>query len=60
MGNGFLTYESDRIRIHLTPDLVADRVVLKEPFAGELSLREAAEMYVMLDGISASARFLLV
>jgi putative selenate reductase len=60
MGNGFLTYESDKIRIQLTPDLVADEVVLKETFEGELSLREAAEMYVVLDGVSASATFLLV
>ena len=60
MGNGFLTYESDKIRIHLTPDLVADQAVLKEAFDGELSLREAAEMYVVLNGISASATFLLV
>jgi putative selenate reductase len=60
MGNGFLTYESDKIRIHLTPDLVADQVALKEAFDGELSLREAAEMYVVLNGISASAAYLLV
>ena len=60
MGNGFLTYENDKIRIHLSPDLVADKVVLKETFDGELSMREAAEMYVVLDGISASAAFLLV
>ena len=59
MGNGFLTFENDKIRIHLSPDLVADKVVLKEAFDGELSMREAAEMYVVLDGISASAAFLV-
>ena len=60
MGNGLLTYESDMLRLHLSPDLVADDMVLKKTFDGELSLREAAEMYVVLDGISASAGFLLV
>jgi putative selenate reductase len=59
MGNGFVTFENDKIRIHLSPDLVADKVVLKETFDGELSMREAAEMYVVLDGIAASAAFLL-
>jgi putative selenate reductase len=60
MGNGFLTYENDNVRIHLSPDLVADDMDLKEPFDGELSLTEAAEMYVVLNGVSASAAFLLV
>ncbi len=59
MGNGLLTYENDKVCIHLTPDMVADQVVLKEAFEGELSLREAAEMYVVLDGLSTSAAFLL-
>jgi len=59
VGNGLLTYESDKVRIHLSPDLVADDMVLKETFEGKLSLREAAEMYVVLGGISASAGFLL-
>jgi putative selenate reductase len=60
MGNGLLTFENRKIRIRLSPDFVADEVVLKERFAGELSLKEAAEMYVLLEGITASARFLLV
>jgi putative selenate reductase len=60
MGNGFVTYENDKIRVRLSPDLVADELVLKETFSGELSLRPAAEMYMVLDGISASAAFLLM
>jgi hypothetical protein len=32
---------------------------LKEPFDGTISLREAAEMYVVLEGITASAPYLM-
>jgi putative selenate reductase len=59
LGNGSVIYENDKIRIRLSADFDADEVSLKEPFDGTISLREAAEMYVVLEGVAASASFLL-
>jgi len=60
ISNGSVFYENDRIRIHLSADFDAADVSLKEPFDGMLSLREAAEMYVVLEGIMASAPYLMM
>jgi len=60
MGDGYLIYENNKVQIHLSADFEADEVLLKETFDGELSLREAAEMYVLLEGVAASAPFLLL
>ena len=59
LGNGLLTFENAQMRLHLTPDFVADQVDLKQPFEGTVSLKQAAEMYVILEGVAASAPFLL-
>jgi putative selenate reductase len=59
MGNGLLTFENAQMRIRLAPDFVADQVNLKKKFEGRLSLKEAAEMYVIHQGITASAPFLV-
>ena len=58
--DGRMSYENDRVRIDLTASFEASGLSLKETFGGQLSLREAAEMYVVLQGIRASASFLLV
>jgi putative selenate reductase len=57
--DGAVIYENDKIRIHLSADFDADEVSLKEPFDGTISLRGAAEMYVVLEGITASAPYLM-
>ncbi|MFN2241334.1 MAG: FAD-dependent oxidoreductase, partial [Anaerolineae bacterium] len=57
--DGAVIYENDKIRIHLSADFDADEMSLKEPFDGTISLREAAEMYVVLEGITASAPYLM-
>jgi putative selenate reductase len=58
--NGGITFENGNARIGLSASFEAGELSLKEAFDGELSLREAAEMYVVLQGITASASFLLV
>ncbi|HSR33366.1 MAG TPA: FAD-dependent oxidoreductase, partial [Anaerolineae bacterium] len=59
MGNGLLTFENALVRIHVTPDFVSDELILKEAFDGMFSLKQAAEMYVILEGVVASIPFLL-
>jgi putative selenate reductase len=50
--------EDRRVRLRLSSDWrILDRK-LKEPFEGQLSLRAAAEMLVLLQGVSGSAAFL--
>ena len=58
--NGSITFENDNVRIGLSASFEAGELSMKEAFDGELSLREAAEMYVVLQGITTSASFLLV
>jgi hypothetical protein len=58
--NSSITFENDNVRIGLSASFEAGELSMKEVFDGELSLREAAEMYVVLQGITASASFLLV
>ncbi len=55
-----IVYENGKIRVQLSASFEAAEVLLKETFGGKISLREAAEMYVVLRGIAASASFLLV
>jgi putative selenate reductase len=57
---GVMTYEDDRVRVQFSSGFAIDGATLKQSFDGGLSLREAAEMYVVLEGIRASASFLLV
>jgi putative selenate reductase len=58
--NSSITFENDNVRIGLSASFEAGELSMKEVFDGQLSLREAAEMYVVLQGITASASFLLV
>jgi putative selenate reductase len=54
-----LTFENAHLRVSLTPEFRVLEMVLKEPFEGVYSLRMAAEMALILDGIGASAAYLL-
>jgi putative selenate reductase len=56
---GRLTYENPHVRLRLLPDWRIEESVLKEPFEGTLSLREAAEMAVLLKGVERSLGFLV-
>ena len=57
--DGHLVYETGEVRLRLTPGLVLLEATLKAPFAGVLSLRPAAEMAVVLEGVSSSLPHLL-
>jgi putative selenate reductase len=58
--SGTVTYENSKVQLELSAGFQADELWLKESFDGVLSLRQAAEMYVVLEGVAASATFLLV
>jgi putative selenate reductase len=55
---GQLTFENDRVRLDLSPELEIRQMELKVAFAGTLSLRTAAEMAVILAGVRSSLPFL--
>ncbi len=57
-GNG-LVFETPSVRVQLSNDCVVETVSLKASFEGTLSLRQAAEMAVILDGIAGSAPFVV-
>jgi putative selenate reductase len=57
---GAVRYEDDEIRVALTREWQVTDLVAKAAFAGTRSLVPAAEMLVLLDGISASLPFLLM
>jgi putative selenate reductase len=59
MNNGSITFEDAQVRISLSPDLAIRDMDLKESFEGTFSLKEAAQMALILKGITASAPFLL-
>jgi putative selenate reductase len=52
-------YEDARVRVRLSPAFEVVEMALREPFAGTLSLRPAAEMAVVLRGIQESLPFLV-
>jgi putative selenate reductase len=58
--NGALTFENGQVLIGLSPDLSVTEMALKEPFEGNLSLKKAAEMVLILKGLTSSAPFLFV
>ena len=58
-GDGF-TYETAQANIRFAPDSGLLEMALREPFEGVLSLREAAEMAVLLQGVTESLPFLPV
>jgi putative selenate reductase len=54
-----ITWENEALRVALSPDWEVREMVLKEPFGGWVSLREAAEMAVILRGVQSSLAFLV-
>jgi putative selenate reductase len=58
--NGSLVYENAYVRLGLTPEFRVVEMTLKQAFEGTLSLREAAEMAVILTGVRESLPSLLV
>jgi putative selenate reductase len=59
LAKGEHLFEDDHVRLTLSPSFEVRKSVLKGPFGGTRSLREAAEMAVLLQGLKASALFLL-
>jgi putative selenate reductase len=55
---GGLVFESDQVRLALSPEFEIRKMAVKEPFAGTLSLRGAAEMAMILEGVQSSLPFL--
>jgi putative selenate reductase len=53
-----VNFENGLLRMRLSPDFQIRAMWLKEEFEGAFSLTEAAEMYVILKGLSASLFFL--
>jgi putative selenate reductase len=49
--NGHLVYENAHVRLTVTSAFQIEEMTLKEAFAGPLSLKDAAEMAVILKGI---------
>ena len=58
--NGTLVYEDALVRVKLTRDWQIQEMAAKEAFEGNVSLRPAAEMAVLYNGIRESLPFLLV
>jgi putative selenate reductase len=55
-----LVYESDYAAVVMKPDYSIESMTLKQPFEGTLSMREAAAMRVVLEGISESLPHLMI
>ncbi|MBU1750807.1 MAG: putative selenate reductase subunit YgfK [Chloroflexi bacterium] len=51
--SGF-AYENAQVRVNLAPDFEVEQMVLKRAFAGLLSLRDAAEMALIWQGVTTS------
>jgi putative selenate reductase len=58
--DGWLEFENPSLRLRLSARFEIDTMSLKTAFAGTLSLRNAAEMAVILDGLMRTAPFLLI
>ncbi|MDH7490657.1 MAG: putative selenate reductase subunit YgfK, partial [Anaerolineae bacterium] len=52
-----LVYEDAHVRVRLAPDMAAQRMELKQPFEGELSLASATEMAAVYRGVRESTPF---
>ena len=57
--DGGFTFENEQVCLSLSPGWEISEAAVKEPFEGTLSLREAAEMAVILKGIGDSLPFLV-
>jgi len=55
---GEMSFENEAVKANLSPDFQVRDMELKEEFQGTLSLAGAAEMAVILEGISTSLSFL--
>jgi putative selenate reductase len=58
-GSG-MAFENQHVYLRVGPDAEMTSMTLKEPFEGEISLRPAAEMVVILEGVLSAAPFLVV
>ncbi|MBU0704670.1 MAG: putative selenate reductase subunit YgfK, partial [Chloroflexi bacterium] len=58
LNSGAMTFENAKVKLALSPDFEVKSMELKEEFQGTLSLVGAAEMAVILEGISRSLPFL--
>jgi putative selenate reductase len=58
VGNGTVTFTNPQVRISLSPALNIHEMALRQEFEGILSLKPAAEMALILNGIRTSAPFL--
>jgi len=56
---GILAFEDDHVSLTMSPDFEIQEMSLKKAFSGQHSLREAAEMAVVLDGVKTSLSFLI-
>jgi putative selenate reductase len=54
-----MIFENTQVRVEMERDFGVTAMTLKQPFSATLSLREAAEMQVILEGVTASLPFLL-
>jgi putative selenate reductase len=57
--DGQLLFASPQVNVCLTPRFEIIEMELRAPFEGTLSLKDAAEMAIILDGMAASLPFLL-
>jgi putative selenate reductase len=57
--NGGMVFENAQVRVEMGRDYGITGMTLKQPFDGALSLRAAAEMKVILEGVTASLPFLV-
>jgi putative selenate reductase len=58
--NGTLLFEDDAVRLVLSPDFEVAEMALKEAFEDTRSLRNAAEMALIFEGVRRSLPFVLV
>jgi putative selenate reductase len=58
--DGVMTYENDKVSLTLSSDFGVQSMALKEAFEGLVSLTDAAEMLLLLEGIGQSLSQLLV
>ena len=58
-GSGFV-YESPELRVTLSRDFAVASCAAKCEFSGAISMRDAAEMSALLDGLSVSQPQLLI
>ncbi len=57
--DGLLLYENEALSAQFEPDFQVRALTLKQCFAGTFSLRQAAEMALILDGVQQSLGFLV-